>query len=786
MKTVASEVLPNATLTLPLTFLNAYPLLGVNRMEWAVSTYRFTSNGNPAADHEDRGLLKNLMWKARERYKSACRGYGFVVDLDRQRVAVPQSWRLPYNLAIDGYDMQLSKQYVAHASDPRDYQLVEGIFREAFKKHFKSESSAELGDLWQDYGSFCQMPKSGRDFLFCRKYTVSLERVGQTLVVQCQLGTATLDGRTVADYYQSGSVGTLAELIAKKRLNRQTRQNRPIDIRVWCDQAYELKSGASVLTLADADIVERHARSTAVAQQAIQALSCQAYQKPAKDIPLTHLRLILDSQITVADHHETIISPDERHRSMAAVRAFLDGADIYGQRLALDDTPFDANKLTTYVVRPPAIRIRGPHGSEEILLPPSDINSETLRRRALERAKQIREHGFLESRPINPALAWPSSFGRKRAARMRNDINHALRAQGVIYQFDDFGYQTVTDLRKQAESRQYDAVLVVLPEDSYAPQDLNDTHEQVKRALEMPTQCIHHDNTLPECWVDRHPRELIRNQGQLARRVRNAYTLCVENLFVKHGWIPFVPKDAFNYNVHVGLDVGGVHNTKAMACIGYGFADPLSGLLFRPDEIPVDVQKAEPIPTRSLYAGLLRLFEFVHDELSGLGVPVDFERALFFRDGAFLGDKDEWNELSALTDLHEEFKKRGWVSPNSIWTGVEVSKLAEGWRVFRNAGKSVENPVVGRVLNLDDRNRALVATTGAPYLRQGTALPLMLKTLDIAGSSSLKEVVRDFVWEADFGLTKTDMGSRFPWVLKVADSGALQSARSYHVTGITV
>ena len=57
---------------------------------------------------------------------------------------------------------------------------------------------------------------------------------------------------------------------------------------------------------------------------------------------------------------------------------------------------------------------------------------------------------------------------------------------------------------------------------------------------------------------------------------------------------------------------------------------------------------------------------------------------------------------------------------------------------------------------------------------------------DVAGAGSMAEVVRDFVWEADFGLTKTDMGSRFPWVLKVADSGALQSARSYHITGITV
>ena len=137
------------------------------------------------------------------------------------------------------------------------------------------------------------------------------------------------------------------------------------------------------------------------------------------------------------------------------------------------------------MVQLPAVRVRGPQGSEEILLRPSGTNPEALRRRAIERMKQIREHGFLECRPINPAVAWPSSFGRKRATRMRNDINRALRNQGIVYQFDDFCYQSVTDLRKQVESREHDAVLVVLPEDSYAPQDLNDTHEQVKRGLEI-------------------------------------------------------------------------------------------------------------------------------------------------------------------------------------------------------------------------------------------------------------------------------------------------------------
>jgi len=47
-------------------------------------------------------------------------------------------------------------------------------------------------------------------------------------------------------------------------------------------------------------------------------------------------------------------------------------------------------------------------------------------------------------------------------------------------------------------------------------------------------------------------------------------------------------------------------------------------------------------------------------------------------------------------------------------------------------------------------------------------------------------VVRDLVWEADMCFTKPDIGMSLPWVLHVSDVGALQSARSYRITGITL
>ncbi len=112
-------------------------------------------------------------------------------------------------------------------------------------------------------------------------------------------------------------------------------------------------------------------------------------------------------------------------------------------------------------------------------------------------------------------------------------------------------------------------------------------------------------------------------------------------------------------------------------------------------------------------------------------------------------------------------------------------KQAEEWRLLRY-DEGIMNPMVGRcILPFDEENVALVCTTGAPYLSQGTASPLKISTIDIHGHASLKEAVRDLIWEADMCFTKPDIGMSLPWVLHVADTGALQLARSYRISGIT-
>jgi len=382
-------------------------------------------------------------------------------------------------------------------------------------------------------------------------------------------------------------------------------------------------------------------------------------------------------------------------------------------------------------------------------------------------------------------LAWPARIEQAAGKRLKTDLEFICQQQGLKFTFDQVFYNDVEDLAQLIEKQGNDTLFAILPESSHDNHSLDDTHDRIKRRLEVPSQCMHYDHTLPRKWVDRPHSEFKNADSRLAKRIRQRYELCLLNLLVKHHWFPFAPAVPFHYNVHIGLDVGGIHNTHAMACMGYGFRRPSELLIFRPEEIPIEVQKKEPIPTDSLYRGLLGLTEFVISELRSNGLTPDFERVLFHRDGQLLGAGDAWNEREALVKLHDTLMKRGVVSPGSIWTAVEVMKGAEGWRVFRNDG-TVTNPLVGQCFfPFEDENTSLICTTGAPYLTQGTACPTHARIVDIYGHSNRIQVVEDFVWQADLCFTKPDMGMSLPWVLNVADAGALQLSRSYHISGIT-
>jgi len=786
LKAIPSTV--GHTAALPANFLNAYEVVGVKELSWPVNIYA-VELADCEQEDDKRSGIKNVIWEMRKKHKSHCHGYGYVVGLSPRLVAVPQSWQFPVPITTPEYSIRLERSFLAQPSEPEHRLIVSGILREGIKAHFKRNSSEDLGNLWQNLNSFCQYPSNfGDEYLNCRRFSFGPKvlRHGRW-VIRLSVGTTTLDGRSLKNYYDEGNVKLLAERLEAKRGQRFTRNNKPTAIRLL----HQETTGGSpfrCMDFEDFDLILHHATLSRAEQQALASgtARCKAFGAPSVGVPLAELRLFLNSEITQEDHAETIIGPDERQGVTHQLRGFIHGAEIFGHNLELSDAPVDLDSFETHFVAPPSICVNGQGGRPEILQPPCDTTEASLRKRAQQRLTCIKRNGFLVQRPINPTLAWPRNAGESAGRRMKRDVEFYCEKQGLPIRFSLVTYADVEELARSVESQGFDAVLAVVPETSRDPFTADNTHEKIKRRLQVPSQCLQYDHTLPRKWVDKPARAFIDADLRMAKRVRQIYELCVLNLLVKHHWFPFVPASPFNYNVHIGLDVGGVHNTHAVACLGYGFRAPRDLLAFRPEEIPIESQKKEPIPTDSLFRGLSQLIDLVASELRANKIVPDFETVLFHRDGQLLGDGDSWNEREALERLHAYCFKSGLVTQDSVWTAVEIMKGAEDWRVFRN-NAGVQNPLVGLcAFPFDDEQSALICTTGAPYLTQGTACPLLARIIDIHGKSDRIRVVNDVVWQSDLCFTKPDMGMSLPWVLHVADTGALQLSRSYQISGITV
>jgi hypothetical protein len=774
-------------------FFNAYNILDLSSLRWQVSTYRVERLDGDDPKHEDRGKITDIIWRLRKRGKGRYPGYGFIIDVDEVTVAVPSTWEIPHQDDFEGYRIVFESTLEVRATELEHERFIAGILRDAIKSHFKQNYSDKLGDLWQDYRDFCQMPQAAttdQDVLFCRKFRVSpkLLKSGRW-VIQVEVSTTPLDAWTFDDYYRRGEVERLADMIKVKRANRLTRKNEPTEIRVWCDDQSICRSLAGVLELARPEDVLEHALLNPADQQVLagRTIRCNPFKQPTIDVPLNKLRLILETQIMQESHRETILEPDVREGFYKTLRDFLDGMNAYGKVIRLAANPVLAEDFEMLLITPPALLIRTSPDQVGRIPALEDCSEGALRQRMRKRDENVRKHGFLQQRPINPLLACQEDFGEDRAHRLKVDLNWILKQQGLDFRFGSpCSFDSVEEITQVVERGKHDTLFVVLPERRLMSQ--SDTYEKIKKSIPIPSQCIQCENTLPPEWVNKSWRDFREADWRRANAVQKHYWQCVLNLLVKHGWVPFAPADPFNYNIHVGIDVGGMHNNRVMACVGYGFARPQEELVFLPWRIDLDTNQAEPIPSGYLYKGLSLMVEELRSRLIEAGIEPDFNRVLFFRDGDLRGKGDTWNEIDDLKRLRQEFyKERRWIDNDSLWTTTELSKSAEHWRLLRQSALIVDNPIVGRcVFPFDDENTAVVCTTGSPYLSQGTASPLVVRIRDIYGHANREEVLRDLVWEADMCFTKIDTGTSLPWVLHVANAGALQLSKTYSITGITV
>ena len=784
--------------TLPSLFLNAFELHLDSRNPWRVSLYSVTPLDDSSPEHEERGSIKNAVWRYKFSNPGHCSGpHSYVVDLDEGTVAVPSTWQIPTGATSEGYYINPIQDTTLSLDDPEHDAVVSRLLKAAFNRVLKNTIDSPLGPLWQHFNDFCQIPSISDDpepYLFCRKIRIeAMALPSRRWCAQIRLSTQTVDGMTFAEHLDSNHAPTLAEWVELKRKNRFKRGNRPADVAVlrmhrpgggpWTAEKLELANPEDVVA------IYREPRKKQGGQPlSIQCLRFERGEIKPVAVTAEQLRLILDNQITQEDHRQTIIDPTLRSDIWRSVPNLLDKTIVFGAEVRVSDEPINVRDFPHGLIGPPAIRVRkGP--SEDVIVSPDRTTYDALRGRGRERIHHLRKYGFLQTRPVNPLLACPSQrFSKDRANRLRDDLNGIAVDQQLPFSFPSpLRYREVDEIRQVVDAHDYTSAFIVLPEGRAGPTGSGSTHELVKQRVPIPTQCIHYDNT----FFDRSGRYKSRGKAgrPLPTSVITKYSICLWSLAVKNHFVPFAPAEPFHYNVHVGIDVGGRDNNSAMICVGYGFEHPRERLVFRAEALPIQGAKAEPIPADALQHGIQNAFEHVAEAMAAGKRKFDLTHVLFLRDGSMLGDtRNGWNERDAFGPLLHTAKEKGWViGKDPTWTVAEISKSAEGWRpvAIDSKSDSARNPLVGQwIAPFEDADRVLLSTTGSPYLTQGTANPILIAISQIVGEIRREQVIQDIVWEADMCFTKPDIGLRLPWVLHVANEGALQLSRSYEISGV--
>lgn len=140
---------------------------------------------------------------------------------------------------------------------------------------------------------------------------------------------------------------------------------------------------------------------------------------------------------------------------------------------------------------------------------------------------------------------------------------------------------------------------------------------------------------------------------------------------------------------------------------------------------------------------------------------------------------------SELTGAHTGFKRLlddGFVAPAASLTCVEIGKSSfTSLRLFdlvRRSGQRdlVQNPRIGQAF-IPTANEGYLVTTGYPFDRQGTVLPLHVQKVD--GTLGMEQILEDIFRLAMLTWSKPEDCTRYPITIKLNDRRLFEDAGEY-------
>jgi hypothetical protein len=317
-----------------------------------------------------------------------------------------------------------------------------------------------------------------------------------------------------------------------------------------------------------------------------------------------------------------------------------------------------------------------------------------------------------------------------------------LPEKPVFYSYPD------VDVRKEYDSfsEYVDGVIAVIQHE-----EETETYINFKEWFDKPNQILTYR------VIDERYRLLKEQIGRYYNLILN---VCA-GLLGKMGSRPWILNNRLGADFYVGLDVGGEKKAR-VAC--YTFFDEFGNFVgeeWRP-------QRAEEIDPLELKRTIVNAIKGHREHIDSL---------VIHRDGEFTA-----KELQGVQLVQSELLEDGTMSKDSHTVCVNVKKTVP-YRLYEIQKEQQNGCKVGSYIILDVHT-GIIATSGAPLLKQGTARPMLIELVPPFDKADIKIIMKDLYYLSFMHWGSILLKMKLPATLRYADALTPFALKSIRITGV--
>lgn len=293
--------------------------------------------------------------------------------------------------------------------------------------------------------------------------------------------------------------------------------------------------------------------------------------------------------------------------------------------------------------------------------------------------------------------------------------------------------------------------LLILPKERKSGQTRK-LHDAVKRHYwnQLQTQCASIESLMSFYEVSRNNfgEEKWTVRGDKKSRYQSYLRfLGLGFLEVNHKQLWRLAKSSLRNEVHVGIDV---YQDLAVFTFIYGDAELIT------------FHRCRSKRGEKLSASLVReaLVENLKADL--LALEITPSRIVFHRDGRVFR-----TEVKGIRNALRELKDARLVTEDLRYAIVEIHKTSSSRpRLYRRLNQRFNNPEMGIFTRLSN-HEGILATTGAPLLRRGTAQPLAIEIFE--GDIDIDDIAHDIYALSHLSFASPGSAMSLPFTIALAD-----------------